>query len=225
MNQKEFAWSYTALDRFRNCPKWYWHLNVQKDVKDEDSESAAEGRAIHLALYNRVCKGQKLPINLRFLEPVAARFVGLSGETTGELKFAMSRAFAPVEYFHRSVFVRVVVDLLNLQDDTALVVDWKTGKVKPGFEQLRITAGVLASHLPEVKKFKLAYVWIREPTITTDIVTREQLLDVWNKVLPDVAKIEQAIKMTEFPAKPSGLCRYCPVISCPHNTNDRLKGA
>ena len=219
--KKEFAWSFSALDRFRNCPKQYWHISVAKDVKDEGSSFSVEGQEVHGALYRQVVKGEKLPLNLRYLERVAARFVGLPGDTSGELKFAMSRRFEPVEYFAPSTFVRVVVDLLNVRDNEALIVDWKTGKVKPGFEQLEITAGVVSTHLPEIEKFKLAYVWLRGPEITTKTITKAELAGAWNNVLPQVAKIEDAIKMTNFPAKPSGLCAYCPVKSCPHNTNER----
>jgi hypothetical protein len=218
--KKEFSWSYSALENYRNCPKKYYHLAVAKDVKDEDSTFAAEGRDIHVALYNRVVKGQKLPLNLRYLERVATRFVGLPGETSGELKFAMSRRFEATEYFAPTVFVRVVVDLLNVQNDEALIVDWKTGKVKPGFEQLEICAGVLSSHLPEINRFKLAYVWLKGPEITSKVITKADLPGVWNAVLPQVAKIEEAKLTTNFPARPSPLCAYCPVRSCPHNTKD-----
>ena len=217
MNRKPFAWSYSALERFRNCPKQYYHVSVIKDVKDEDSSFAVDGRETHADLYNRVVRGIKLPINKRHLERIAAKFVGLPGDTTGELKFAVSRSFAPVEYFSRSVFLRVVVDLLNVRESQALIVDWKTGRVRPGFEQLKITTGVLAAHLPEIDTFKLAYVWLREPTITTTTILRGDLPAMWNEILPQVDKIEQAIAITNFPATPSGLCAYCPVTSCPHN--------
>ena len=219
--KKEFAWSFSALEMFKNCPKQFFHVRVAKDAKDEDTSFSSEGRDVHAALYARVCKGSKLPLNLRHLERIATRFVGLPGETSGELKFAMSRQFEPVGYFAPDVYLRVVVDLLNLRDDTALILDWKTGKQKPWSNQLEITAAAVATHLPEVNTFKLAYVWLQTEKITSKIITRADLPGVWNSVLPEVAKIENAIKTTTFPARPSGLCAYCPVRSCPHNTNTR----
>ncbi len=222
---KEFAWSFSALTRYENCPKQYYHVSVIKDVKDEDSSFSAEGQDIHKGMYNRICKGKSLPLNYRYLESTAAKFVGLPGETSGELRFAMSRDFRPVQYFDDSVFVRVVVDLLNVRGpkggDTALVVDWKAGKVKPGFTQLELSAAVLSTHLPEIENFKIAYVWLQHNKVTHDKLTKSSMVRIWNNLLPRVAKIEAAIKTTDFPAKPSGLCKYCPVRSCPHNTNDR----
>lgn len=219
---KKFAWSFSALSRYESCPKQYWHMNVSKDVKDEDSEFAAEGRAIHEALFARCVKGLALPLNLRWLEPVAAKFVGLPGDSSGELKFAMSRNFEPQPYFGSDVFVRVVVDFLNVQGPTALVVDWKTGKVKPDFTQLKLTAAVLSTHLPEIETFKMAYVWVQHKQVSPLVLQKAQLLEVWNDLLPRVAKIEQAIKDTTFPARKSGLCGWCRVAVCPNNTNGDL---
>lgn len=213
---KEFAWSFSALMRYENCPKQYFHISVAKDFKDEDSEFSAEGKDIHSGLYNRICKGQKLPLNYRYLESTAVKFVGLPGDTSGELKFAATRRFGAVQYFDPSVFVRVVVDLLNIRDTKALLVDWKTGKPKPGFTQLELSAAVLACHLPEIETFKMAYVWLQNRQVSIHTITRAELPRVWNDFLPRVAKIEAALKTTDFPAKPSGLCRYCPVTSCVH---------
>lgn len=213
---KPFAWSWSALTRYEQCPKQYYHMNVTKEVKDEGNEFTASGQEIHLALYNRIVKGKALPLNYRYLEKTAAKFVGLPGETSGELKFAMARDFSPTEYFANDVYVRVVVDLLNVREKRALVVDWKTGKPQPGFGQLELTAAVLSTHLPEIEEFKLAYVWLKDRSITSTTLSKESLLGTWNTLLPKVNSIEASIKTTNFPAKPSGLCRYCPVTSCPN---------
>lgn len=225
---KEFAWSFSALTRFENCAKQYYHLSVAKDFKDEDTEFSAEGKDIHLAMYGRVIKNRPLPLNLRWLEPTAAKFVGLPGETSGELKFAISRQMAPLPYFDPGVFVRVVVDLLNVRPrgdglvggagERGTIVDWKTGKPKPGFAQLELSAAVLSRHVPEIEEFRLVYVWLQHPKTPPSykVVTKQDLIGVWNDFLPRVAKIEQALKTTDFPARPSGLCRYCPVTSCPN---------
>lgn len=213
---KEFAWSFSALTRFENCPKQYYHISVAKDVKDEGSEYSVAGNEIHAALFNRVFKGKTLPLNYRYLEKTAAKFVGLPGDSSGELKFAMARDFSPVEYFAKNVYVRVVVDFLNVRDDQALIVDYKTGKPQPGFTQLNLTAAVLSTHLPEIETFKVAYVWLKDKTVTSCTLSKSDLVGVWNQLLPRVARIELALKTTDFPAKPSGLCKYCPVTSCPN---------
>ena len=214
---KEFAWSFSALTRYETCAKQYYHVNVAKDFKDEDSQFSADGKEIHTALYRRVVKDTPLPLNFRYLEKTAVKFVGLPGETSGELKFAMARDFSPVQYFAPNVFVRVVIDLLNVRGKRAIVVDYKTGKPKPGFTQLELSAAVLSTHIPEVETFDLLYVWLQGRTITKQLnVPKSAFVGVWNTLLPRVAKIESALRTTDFPAKPSGLCGYCPVTTCPH---------
>jgi len=212
---KEFSWSFSALTRFENCPRQYYEMNVTKRVKDEGNEHTIAGQEVHAALYKRVVKGLPLPLNYRYLESTATKFVGLPGETSGELKFAMGRDFSPVEYFSPRAFVRVVVDLLNVRGNAGIIVDYKTGKPQPGFTQLELTAGVLSSHLPEIETFKVAYVWLKDRKVTATTIQKSDIVGVWNGLLPRVAKIEQALKTGDFPMKPSGLCKYCPVTTCP----------
>ena len=213
---KSFAWSFSALTRFEQCPKQYYHLNLRKDFKDEDSEWSLDGQVIHDAMHKRVIKGTPLPLPLRPHEKVAGKFAAAEGEKHGEMKLALNRKFEPVDFFANDVWVRGIVDLLVIRDTTGIVVDWKTGKQKPGFDQLLLTAAIVKQYMPELTAFQLVYVWLKPGTISTTGANDSALRSTWNKFLPRVSAIEAAIQTTSFPAKPSGLCRYCPVRSCPN---------
>ena len=214
--KKEFAWSFSALTRYENCPKQYYHLSVAKDFKDEDSEYAAEGKLVHESMFARVVKGKPLPLPIRHLEPIAKRFADAEGEKHGEMQLALNRKFEPTGWFDNDVFVRAVVDLLIIRDKAAIIVDWKTGKVKDDFTQLRLTAAILSRYMPELDFFTLVYVWVKSKEVTKKTATLSMHNHLWNELLPRVSKIESAIQSTTFPAKPSGLCRWCPVRTCPH---------
>jgi PD-(D/E)XK nuclease superfamily protein len=213
---KPFAWSFSALTRYENCPKQYFHLNVAKDFKDEDSEWAADGKIIHDGLYGRVVKGKPLPLPIRHMEPMAAKFANAEGEKHGEMKLALNRKFEPVDFFAPDVWVRSVVDLLIIRENKGIIVDWKTGKVKDDFTQLMLTAGVLSRYMPELDIFEMVYVWTKSREVTRKNITLSRLTEMWNGLLPRVGKIEDSIRTTTFPARESGLCRYCPVRTCPH---------
>lgn len=226
-----FAWSYSALTMYEQCPKKYYHIYVAKDVKDEDSAWSADGKIVHDAMKKRVCEGTPLPLNLRHYEKIAAQFAAARGEKHGELKLALTREFEPCDYFAPNVWVRVIIDLAIIQDSqtdvqgptkTAIVVDWKTGKPKDGNDkftltQMQLNSAVLARWMPEVGLFKTLFVWLQNGSITPKNYTLSMFPAVWNDLIPRAAKIEEARKTTTFPAKPGPLCRgYCPVKECPH---------
>ena len=216
MAKRAFAWSYSALTRFENCPKQYYEINLTKNFKDEDSEFAAEGKLIHDSMFNRVLKNTPLPLQLRPFEATAAKFAAADGEKHGEMKLALNRDFQPRDFFAPDVYVRVVVDLLIIRGTQAIIVDWKTGKPKDDFTQLKLTAAVLKHYMPELDFFKLLFVWLKHNKVSPKTATNSKLTETWNELLPRVGKIEEAIKTTSFPAKPSGLCKWCPVRTCPH---------
>lgn len=213
---KPFAWSYSALTTYELCPKKYYHLYVAKDVRDIDSSFSADGKIVHDAMKARVIDGKPLPLNLRHYEKIAAKFAAAPGEKYGEMKLAINRKFEPCDYFAPDVWVRVIIDLAIVQGDSAIVVDWKTGKVKDDPTQMALNAAVLARWMPEIGLFKTLYVWLQSNNLTPKNYTVSKFAAVWNDLLPRVAKIEEARKTTTFPAKQGPLCGWCPVKSCPH---------
>lgn len=218
---RPFAWSYSALTTFELCPKKYFHLYAAEKgspehVADSDSSFAADGKIIHDAMKKRVLDGTPFTLPLRHLEPIAAKFAAIPGEKYGEMKLAITREFEPCDYFDKGVYLRVVIDLAIIQGTTAIVIDWKTGKVKDDPTQNALIAAVLSRWMPEIALFKTMFVWLQSKGITPKSYTPEQFTPVWNNLLPRVAKIEEARKTTSFAATPNGLCGWCPVKSCPH---------
>lgn len=214
---KKFAWSFSALDMFEVCKKKYYHLKVAKDFKDADNSAAMDGKFIHNAMFERVIKDVALPINLRQHEKIAARFADAAGEKHGEMKLALNEKFEPRDFFAKDVWVRVVLDLLIVRGKAAILIDWKTGKRKERYEQLKLAAAVLSRYMPEIEEFKLVFVWLKDGEISPPVMLRkEEMKSVWIELLPRVQVITTAIKTTDFPASPSGLCGWCPVTSCPH---------
>lgn len=214
---KPFAWSFSALTEFENCPKKYYHLKVAKDVKDEDTQWSGEGKQVHDALFRRVIQGTPLPLGLRVYEDVAQRFAVADGDKHGEIKLALTREFKPTEFFAHDVYIRAIIDLLIVRDKHAIIIDWKTGKVKDDFTQIDMSAAVLSQYMPEVETFTAAYVWLKAKNVSQHTLTRKELTGIWGDLIPRASKVESALATTSFPAKPSGLCKYCPVKQCPNH--------
>jgi len=216
MSPFKTAWSFSVLTTFETCPKKYYHLKVARDAKDGDSEAAAEGKAVHDAMFKRVCKGKPLPLPMRQHEKMAARFADAKGEKHGEMKMCLNNKFEPVDWFAKDAWVRAIADLLIINGDTATIVDWKTGKKKIDFTQLKLSAAVLSRLMPEINNFKLVFVWLRNSDVSFETISKDEIKSVWMEMLPRVKEIETAMKTTSFPAKESGLCGWCPVTQCPH---------
>lgn len=213
-----FAWSYSVLDMHTTCPKKYYHIKVAKDAKDDDSKFSGEGKKIHEALFHRVVGGKPLPLPLRYLEPLAMPFATAEGEKHGELQLALNRNFQPCDWFAKDVYVRAIIDLLIIRGDLAIIVDWKTGKIREKWEQLKLSAAVLSKQMPELKRFRLTFAWTKENYISDPLeMGVGHMPEVWADMLEKANEIEEAIKTTNFPADPGPLCKWCPVRQCPHH--------
>jgi PD-(D/E)XK nuclease superfamily len=226
---KKFSWSWTKLKNFRSCPKRHYHLEIAKDIREEESEAILWGKKFHDAMAKRIDKGTALPPTMSRYERWPALMykhklegrLGNSAEVKVELKLAMDEEFRPTEWFDGATWFRAVVDVLYLAywKAEAAAIDWKTGgKIEPEFEQLALTSQVIFAHHPDIEKVHTAYQWAAHDTETLKAYTRDDMMGLWNKLLPEVRQMEEAARTLTYPPKPSGLCiRYCPVVSCPHH--------
>jgi hypothetical protein len=107
---------------------------------------------------------------------------------------------------------------MKINEDRCIIVDWKFGKRKEDFTQLRLFVAFVSIFQPQIKHFTVGFYWANQRKFTWLKVERSEVIEVWNELLPRIARLEHAIQTTDFPATESGLCKnYCPVFSCPHN--------
>lgn len=216
---KRLAWSFSAISVWKTCKKKFFHLRVAKDVKDGDSEAAAEGKAIHDALFQYVIKGKDLPIGMKPHEELANSYKvkgKACDDMQGELKLCLNDKLKPVGWFAKDAWVRAVLDLLLVKGKTAVLVDWKTGKRRLSWDQLELSAAILSRYMPEIEEFHLVFEWLNAGERDVQKIHKSELKQVWLKFFPVIQEIEEAEANTEFPATPSGLCGWCPVVECPH---------
>lgn len=232
-----FAWSWSALESYETCPKKHWHTKVRKDVTDPPGEDATWGKQVHAAMANRIAKGRALPPEMPYehqIEKVMRHSDRTVVTTRVEQQMAVTEDMTPCQYFDKQVdpWCRSVADVLKVreQDGLARLVDWKTGRGKfyrdpvngehiatePG--QLRLSAAVVFAHYRTVDLIWAQYVWLQEDVVTEEAITRADLPNFWSGMLPRVDRMEKAYDTTDYPPKPSGLCKkHCPVTSCPYH--------
>ena len=226
--KKPFSWSYSRLKNFETCPKRHLKIDVLKEVKEEASDEANWGFQVHAALAKRVSKLTPLPANMTQYEPMAAHYTPPAGaELYVEQQLAISKAHGPTDWFDGGAeprpWLRAVSDYTRLSPSgsAARAVDWKTGKQKHDSVQLGLVAAVLFAHYPKLEVVATEFVWLAEGVATRSDFRRAEMVGFWADLWPRISAMEQAHAISEYPARPSGICRnYCPVKSCQHHPSN-----
>jgi len=216
---KDWSWSYSKLKNFESCPKKMYEVDILKTYSDNDDDpngALAWGNRVHKALADAVTGKVPLPPEMSQYAEWVDRVQRGTGQLFVEQKFAINRMFQKTEYFAPDAWYRGIGDVVRVQGDLALVLDWKTGKVLEDSVQLMLMAQCLFSHYPELKYVRSEFVWLKEGCTTPELFTRQEVADQWIGLLDRVNGMEEAHKALNYPPKPSGLCKkHCPVTSCP----------
>lgn len=176
------------------------------------------GDAVHKAMAEALRTNTPLPTKYH----VYQHWIDKVARTKGELlveddcQWAITREMAPTPWFAKNVWMRCIADAIKLDDDVALVVDWKTGKSANGDPvQLIMTSLMLFCHFPKLQCVRSDFIWLQEDSQSTQVVHRNEASAHWGELLPRVVRLESAVIKQNFPAMPGRFCRrWCPVKSC-----------
>jgi len=216
----DFSWSYSRIRNFETCARRYNEVDVLKHFTEGPSPQRDEGFVVHAALAKRISQGAPLPAHMPYEKWIDYVFQG-AGIPKAEKKLAITRAFKPCEYFDKvkPVWLRTVVDVLRVEGAHAHVVDWKTGKVDPDEDQLKLIATCVMVHYPQVFDITAELIWLAHDTKSTREYTVDTIVNCWDEhMFHRVDKLRHAHEHDEFPPRRSGLCRaHCPVHTCEHH--------
>jgi hypothetical protein len=212
----KLAHSFSALTMYENCPQRYYRQRIKKDVKDLGSKASEEGQRIHKMLELRLTDGRELPEELQSVELLCSKIESAPGELLIEEELTLNDELKPVGWFDKDAWFRVKVDVLLINGSTAVVLDWKNGKRKVDYFQMESTAANIFMHYPEVETVKTSLIWLKTMATDPEIYTKkEHFHSSWESIYERVSLIEKSLEKDEWPAKPSGLCSYCPAqTSC-----------
>lgn len=216
------AWSFSALEMYRTCPKQYHEVRVLKKWKEETTVERAWGYAVHDALEAAMKHGTPLPAGMEVWQTIADQFRHVKGALQAEQQLAIAADWSRRKWFDKDVFIRVVIDALWIDGAIAKLVDWKTGKPRRGSDQLALFALVVFALYPQVQECRTAFVWLKNGTMTEEKYTRADIPRIWALFATDVMRLTNAMANEVWPAKTSGLCsRWCPVVTCEFNGKRR----
>ena len=219
--KKKFSWSYTALAQFKTCPAQYAAHRFFEKIPFVETEQIKWGNVVHKALEDRIVLNKPLAGELKEYEKYAAGLEAGAAkhhaELTGEKELAFSAHFEPTSWFGKTTVLRGKIDALLVNEDTAWLYDWKTGKVRHDPTQLLLFALKVAILHPQIDTFHTFFVWLKTGEVTKETYRRNQLLDLYKPIAHDVARMKRAWWDKKFPCRQSGLCRgWCQVDDCVH---------
>lgn len=204
--------SYSSLKMYANCPYRYYHQRIAKTVTDPGGEATQFGERVHKSIEEYVRDSQPLSREAEgysnLVDTVRASVAGVTPLVEQEL--TLNKDLQPTGWWDADAWLRSKLDILVIRDNKAIVIDWKTGKRRPDFDQLELFALQTFAHYPDVDSVTSIFVWLKEDAIDKDVYSREQAPAMWEKLLAKITRIEQSVEHDNWPTKPSGLCRFCP---------------
>ena len=204
--------SYSSIKLYENCPLRYFRQRVLKDVVDEGGEASKHGERVHEFLENRLKSNSLLPQEVAHYEPLCASVERISkgGELHIEKELVLSDNLTPTGWSDADAWIRSILDILVINGSMAIVMDWKTGKRKADQFQMQLFAAQVFKHFPEVTVVKTSLVWLKTMEIDTETYMRTHVNPIWADIMKRIQRIHSSLEHDNWPAKPSGLCPYCP---------------
>lgn len=204
--------SYSSIKLYENCPYRYFRQRIVKDVVDEGGEASKYGERIHQYLELRLKQDGLLPQEVAHYEPLCTSVerIAKGGELHIEKELVLNDNLTPTGWWDSDAWLRSKLDILVINGDEAVVMDWKTGKRNPDFFQMQIFAAQVFKHFPDVVRVKTSLVWLKTMEMDTENYNREQVNDVWAEIMKRIQRIHKSLEHDNWPMRPSGLCRFCP---------------
>lgn len=211
----QIQWSYSSLKDFLNCPKQYYEVKIAKNFVKKETEQMLYGKEVHKALENYVRDNTPLAKNYERFKTLLDALIEIPGQRFPEFEMALKRDRTPCNFHDENRWVRGIADLVIVDDDTAYVVDYKTGSNKrPDPDQLKLMALMIFSHFPEVNRIKAGLLFVMHNSFLDEEYNRQEINKLWAVFEPKLARLHAAYENDIWPTTPTGLCGWCPVSSC-----------
>jgi PD-(D/E)XK nuclease superfamily len=216
LDRRKLVYTFTILSTYKNCGHQMYRRFLKKDIPYVETPEMKWGNDVHSAFEYRVGSGKPLPTTMQQWETFAIPFVSRGAYV--EQKLGITKEGRPTGYWDNDCWFRGKVDLSIHADSKAFINDWKTGssKYEDPFE-LEVGALLLKAKYSELTLVKGTYTWLKENRIG-QVYDLSRFADTWKEINRLVAKIEADRVSSEFEKYRSGLCGWCDVRDCEHNS-------
>jgi len=199
------SYSNSSIKLYEQCPFKY-KLNRILHMQEPTGTAAERGKLIHSELESMLKGGLDLySSDTEYWEHFIIELKNTNAQAEVELGF--TEDWEPCDFGAENVWLRGVLDVLNVTGATAYVADWKTGKERDYEEQLKLYAAMIFAAYPEVQEVQSEIVYIdlkKKATYAT--IKRDQFPALKQWVNERIRKIKTD---DIFAPKPSFNCKWC----------------
>lgn len=224
-------WSWSTLELYETCPKRFYELKIAKSCKEPESQHLIWGNEVHTAFELLIKHNEPLPQRMSQWNNIAAKLQAAPGDKYPELALGIDKNLIACDFWDKEGWNRGKEDLVIINGNVAVDLDYKTGKEKQYSKQLDISAARIFANFVDVDIVHTSFVWLETGRFTRATFVRENYYAICESFNDRVAQMLWSEKHNTWPAKPSGLCKRgrkpgstymgCPVTNCPHSENFR----
>lgn len=222
------ALSYSRLSTFEQCPAKFKAQYIDKTYPSEDDKPVfVRGKKIHSQCDKYIkhkTKGLVKPAmspEASNAIPIIDTVIGKYDIVRGEQKLALNTNFKKCDWFDKSVIYRAILDMVAVKDKEALIIDFKTGKVRQYDNkptgQLHLSSTFIFTIFPKIDIITTAYLFLDHKQTITKTFNRDSY-EKSVKVFKDLFK-EVNIEKEWLPKK-NKYCHWCLVNDCKFNSSD-----
>jgi hypothetical protein len=233
----KLAWSYSRLNKFKNCP-WsaYWNNYAPKGerLKYVQGAGAARGDKVH-KMCEAAVNGDMTPLILdhnnaspllrKDVFPKVTNLIATARTSemcAAELKVVFREDKTLCDWFDKDTWVRSSYDMVTINGARCDIFDWKTGKKWEDKEQAEFYAGTAFTRFPQVEEVHTHYLWLDQNDKTDAVYYKKSEPHIWHKYEERAEEIEIANIDGNWEKRPSFLCDYCnvPKSKCEYSKVD-----
>lgn len=208
--------SYSGMKDFEGCARRYYQVKILKAYPFEDSTATMYGKEVHLACEEYIRDGKPLGGHVRFKE-VLDKLNAYPGTKHTELEMAVNSHGQCMEFEDEGGTFRGIADLVIVDGDLARIIDYKTGSAKyPDPKQLELMALMVFAKFPAVMYVKGALLFLLHDVMIKRAYTRQDFNSILSYWMSKRDSIMACADTGVWNPNPTGLCSWCPHISCEH---------
>lgn len=210
--------SATSLETWKNCPRLYKAKYIDRILPYVPHPAAERGTAIHDKLEQAVKTGDTslVPEGVTVPTKLVQSLHRMGAKV--ELSLGVTYAMEPCAYNDPDVWLRGKIDVLAVEarpegtgTDRVLVLDWKTGKVRPKLIQADMYRTLVGAALPFGTEINFQFYYVDHGRA---VAAHDKDGMAWDRTRRLAYKVEED---TEYLPHPSWLCRFCEFHACRYN--------